>query len=84
MFLVNVTRSLIKSEVFHIASCCNVSLSYFFERAEFEREAFTQESAAATCGPALREKSWGTVIVYHAGCRSQDTKTLFIRMQLHM
>lgn len=40
--------------------------------------------SAATCGPALREKSSGTVIVYRAGCRLQDTKTLFIRMQLHV
>lgn len=43
-----------------------------------------EAGSAATCGPALREKSSGTVIVYRAGCRSQDTKTLFIRMQLHV
>lgn len=61
------------------------SLSYSFKHAArvYARGIYAG-SAAATCGPALREKSWGTVIVYRAGCRSQDTKTLFIRMQLHM
>lgn len=45
--------------------------------------AFAQDQPQPA-GPALREKSSGTVIVYRAGCRSQDTKTLFIRTQLHV
>lgn len=47
------------------------------------REALTQDQPQPVV-LALREKSSGTVIVYRAGCRSQDTKTLFIRMQLHV
>jgi len=52
-----------------------------FQR-EFARGIYA--GSAATCGPALREKSSSTVIVYRTGCRWQDTKTSFIHMQLHV
>lgn len=39
-------------------------------------------SAAQPVVLALREKSSNTVIVYRAGCRSQDTKILFMRVAI--